>query len=499
MSKWTLQLAAIEVRHRAGERQVALGLLRKAMAGRVPREVVLPLASLARRAGAPGLGAQLLHSIVRPDKPTNATAAEQAEYAACLVRIGAEGEALKILETLNGKDYPQVLLFRAFALIPRWEYRQSIPLLESFIEHPKVSGEIRLVGLANLAAAQIAERDFAAAEKNVDIIFAEAKEKSLLLPLGVAHELSARSAVARHDWQEAEVRLSRVEAHFGSNDDIHLFFARKWRCFMALEKSPSSPQVAVGLKNLRAEAVKRGEWETVRECDRYEAVAHQEKIYFDRVMVGTPYPQYRRGLLNEMKAQFIEPTYYDWHPGEVALPDLAKRSGGAKGLLDLSSGEFGGVEIKLGQLFHRLLLGLSADFYRPLRLATFHSLVYPSQFFNPHSSPNRLHNAISRFNAWATVKKIPFGIHSAAGFYSLTAKNHARLRRLLNTAQSESEHPSLTLLRRKFGAASFTTQQAAAVLEVSRSAAQRLIDTAVKNEALAHLGAGRGARLKFLP
>ena len=121
-------LAAIEDSIRRGDLKTARGELRRLCARRVPRTEAAPLANLAYRAGLPELGLRLLGRIVRPPPrvATRATAAEKAEYAVCLIRLGASEEARWLLDEIDEREYPPSLLYRAFALASRWDYEATL-------------------------------------------------------------------------------------------------------------------------------------------------------------------------------------------------------------------------------------------------------------------------------------------------------------------------------------------------------------------------------------
>src|SRR5688572_19348862 len=72
---------------------------------KVPHAAQAELANLAWRAGLPALGIRILHSAVRPPErsPREATSKEKAEYAACLIKLGALEEGVELLSSVPSR------------------------------------------------------------------------------------------------------------------------------------------------------------------------------------------------------------------------------------------------------------------------------------------------------------------------------------------------------------------------------------------------------------
>ncbi len=89
-------LASFDKQIRAGQGKTVRKILESTPKKKIPRAQLAQWAWLAWRVGAPDLGIAWLNGIVRPKarSPVAATPRERAEYAACLTRLGALGEAL---------------------------------------------------------------------------------------------------------------------------------------------------------------------------------------------------------------------------------------------------------------------------------------------------------------------------------------------------------------------------------------------------------------------
>ena len=77
-------------------------------------------------------------------------------------------------------------------------------------------------------------------------------------------------------------------------------------------------------------------------------------------------------------------------------------------------------QLKNGFLLHRLLHLLTEDLYQPLTLGKIFSRLFNGEYFDPNSSPDRVHQVVKRLRAWLRSEKIPLDIQEAGGFYRLT-------------------------------------------------------------------------------
>lgn len=103
---------------------------------RVPREFVVDVAALARRAFCPDLALRLLNPFVRPSRKSAATATERekAEYSASLIRVGVfEGKSFSTLMPLPGRSvFSRIPIRLSFRIKrPRGPVLRSRPRIHS--------------------------------------------------------------------------------------------------------------------------------------------------------------------------------------------------------------------------------------------------------------------------------------------------------------------------------------------------------------------------------
>ena len=156
---WAVLHDKLDTLIRQGKGGEAQLILEKLQDEKIPREWVARFALVARRADRPQFGLRVLNPIVRADRklPMQATPEEKAEYAQCLIRLGASEEASLLLEGLSVKKLPQVLLYRASAHLTRWEYAEALPLLKFYVKAKGLTPYQRLVGKVSYKTQQISD------------------------------------------------------------------------------------------------------------------------------------------------------------------------------------------------------------------------------------------------------------------------------------------------------------------------------------------------------
>ena len=342
---------------RMGRGSEALPIFHTMLSKLPPRDLVASVARLAWRIGDPISGIRLLGPYVRPKARTrvSATQQEKAEYAACLIRFGIRNEALFILAEVDRNKVPSVLLYTAFALISRWDYRQAIPLLTHYLKLPHIDPYNRFVAKTNLAAALVYEREFPKADFLLRDITYELSLRRHNLLLGFIWELSAVHLIYQSKFSEAERFLDRAAHLLKETTTLGEFFVRKWKTILAIMRDGTGENFEA-LNQIRTEAVKLGHWETLRDCDRFEAIRKKDRNLFLRLYFGTPFESFRERLIRDFGNVAKIPETYDWRLGRMRRKTP---------ILDLSDSSLDTQGLKSGQRLHRLLISLSRDFYRP--------------------------------------------------------------------------------------------------------------------------------------
>jgi hypothetical protein len=484
---------------RAGNLGPATALLVKVPIKDVPRADLAPLAALARRAGLPRLALRMLNPIVRPEKgwiEDPATESEKAQYGVALIGVGATPEALRIFESIDTARAPEGLLFHAFGLIGQWRYAEAVPLLDRFLT-VRPEPYLGLVGRMNLAASLIYVGNLVRARQILREGTEQAEEQGATRLAGNARELTAQLLIREGELARARAHLKNALALPGASASLDGFFSRKWLAVCDLMESRGSTEALEGMLRIREEAVGRLHWETVRDVDAHLAVRARRAEELAKVYFGTPFPDYRKRLLEDFGPDSELPLEFVWRtqlglgqrPGEFDLfrgQDLGRSRRGGRG-----------ARLKPGLLLG-LLRALSSDFYRPLRPATLFSELFPDEFHNPLSSPHRVHEIVLRLRHWFKEEAhLSVGIEQLAGAYRVRTSGSYGIRvRLERSGQSQAAFV-LETLRKKLPAVTFTAEAAADVLGLSPRSARRFLSQGAREGLLESLGAHSNRRYSF--
>ncbi len=478
------ELARIDKLIRAGNGAEAQQTLEKLTKDKLPRNDLTAASALAWRCNRPLIGIRLLNPIVRPShrRPNEATDTERIEYAACLIKIGATDEALKLLASIESKTYPRRLLIEAFGYISQWRYQSALPLLTKYIASPGVTRYDKTVGKVNLAEALIHERHDQQALSLLRELLHDSSAQRLNLVLGKVLELSAQYWIFKKKYSEAEAYLDKAQKQLNESQSLDSFFVRKWRGLMEYSSQKGKGEAKAKLDVIRAEALERSHFETIRDCDRFEAILTKEEPLAQKLFFGTPFESFRDQLQADWGKELNGETHFLWQlrPEEAKRPSLD--------LFEISPSF--ALELKPGQLLHRLLSTLCRDFYRPFRVATLHSYLYPAEFFNPTSSPARIHEAVKRLRNWLEKHKLGVDIEEDTGTYRLSANKPFSIK-VPSPSQPQTKSSSfLKIVRDQWPDRGFTVNELSKVLECSPRTALTYVKEAESEGTVVREGQG---------
>ncbi len=377
-------IKACESDLRGGQSHLVTSRLSAVRLSEIPQAHRLALANICRRAGLLATGLKIL-SVSMSRTPSSG---ELAEYAVLLERSGAVKEALSTLARVDTSTTPEAFLYRAFCHFKSWDYVEAIPELKAYIAQAATpySG---LVGRVNLAAAYIVDgRDLHALDLLTGNI-AMAEENSFDRLRGNCFELQAQVHFFSRRFKMARESLNQAAAIFSQEKSFDQFFVRKWQTILtAFEQKDST-----NLKLLRDEALKRRDWETVREADLFSLQIKFDVKDFNRLYFGTPFLSYRKRIEKLLQRQ---PSSDRFNYG-----DLGGRA------FDLATARFNdGTSATAGKLNHRLLAVLLRDLYRPLHIGGIFAEVFPEERFDIYSSPGRIHHLQFRTRQWLRENRI---------------------------------------------------------------------------------------------
>lgn len=447
-----------------------------------PREQLAKVARLARRVNLHQLSLEYLNPIVRGNRRTllkEATDMEKAEYAATLSFVGAQEEAKALLAGINTEKYPMALLYLSYVLFSEWDYESAIPVLKKFIENEEGDYE-RLIGKTNLAAAYVYERKWTEARSLIQVVAEQATRDRSMLLLANSLELQAQCMIGQGELTGVDSYLDEAERTLVGSQGLDKFFIQKWKAIAKFLMDPSRKGELLAAKS---SALELRHYESVRDCDRYLAIGSQDENSLWHVYFGTPFEKFRERLLKDFPESIEVPAYYDWN--------LSESSPRRKAILKMEVLEKQ-KGLRPGLLLHRLFICFTRDFYRPSRPALVHHMVFPNEYFNPDTSPGKVHEAVRRFREWLTKSKLEISLDLNDDGYFLTATGVAIRVEAEKSNPGHLREVALTeRVHAKWGFEAFTSQDAATLLEMSERNATRFLKNAVEQGEIIRERAGR--------
>lgn len=456
----------------------------------IPRAHLAEVAALCRRSGSSLDSIRILGPFVRPKgrKFAEASETERLEYGAALVSIGAEREGSAILSTIDPARHPSVLLFKSFASMGRWDYEEALPFLRAYAKVPQLTPYQRDIARVNLALTLVALDHNEEANELLAALIDHLKEQKSFFLYGSVLTSLAQVRIYSGQWAAAKKTLleaSNVMELVGSFDRIYI---DKWRAVLEVRKTGANEPSVEQLQAVRTLALERGNWETVRDCDYHLVVAKKDVSLASYLFFGTPFPAYRRRLTAESGVTFAPDATYEW---------IMKSARNPGPRIDTLTGRCGNgpARLKPGQIQHRLLRTLSADFYKPARLPELFSHLFPDRYYNPISAPNVIHQAIHRMRAWFDENRMPLEIIESDSHYHLTALSACSL--VIHQSPIEELRLDAGIARLK---ANYSNQdrlsrvQIAKALGISDRSANRFVSLARENGMLTSSGSGPATR-----
>ncbi len=471
---------------RMGQGAVVRSRLVEFQRAQLPRAIICEFAHLARRVNLPWLGVCWLNPIVRPEFPGQqpATSTEQAAYASVLTRMGFTAEALALLEQISGDDLPEVWLYQALAYMGRWEYRKAIPSLKKYLRTRNLDSYQKLLAQVNLASAYIAVDNHHSAE----VLLTELREQTVGQQLlhGNTLELSAQTAILQGEYGLAQAYLrdgeSRLSSH-GGPSELHL---QKWRALLKLFMYGPGSESQQEILKVRQRALQIQSYETVRDCDYFWSLYKRDPHLFTHVYFGTPFLTYRKRMVQPRQSWIHLPAHYHWDPGHFhpapLTPDFDLTMG--RSLLDST------VCIGDEELLARLLQVFCSDFYRRPSLWRVFAEVYSGEHFNPWTSPGRVYRLIQRFRVWCQKHELPWtvSVKNSEVFFRSTSCYTVSVTAEKTYLQKSSQN--LNIIQDRFRDSSFTTYQAAQVLNLSSRTTHRILKEGLEKNILEKFGRG---------
>ncbi len=440
------------------------------------------MANLARRVGMYHFAASLLYPIVR-NETIEASDKCKAEYASAISRIGNYIEAKELFSTIEESILESYSMEYVDVLFKSWETKKAAVLLENSVD--RVEDPYRkVVTQLNLASAYIGCQEFQKAAtlleeleeiciiNNYGMITANVREM-----MGQVHFVNRLYGKANLCFKEAEEMLR------GSNNRSWVF-AKKWLVISKFALKKPLEETKSELQEVRQIARKFNHWETLRDCDLYEAVFTKDRNLFQRVYFATPHESFKKRALD---------NWNDDPPENSIVSFGGSPENGSAPLLDLETGTIDGkVEfLKPGEMSHQLTISLFKDFYSPISVFEIFKDCYPDEYFHPDTSKDRVYKSVRKLKD--LIEKNSFGLemtNNKAFGYRLRTRKPIEVKYIEHKEDTSRHNHTLVLIEQRFGAMNFSRKELQNHLKVSDRSANRLISELMDSGELIKMGSG---------
>ncbi|PWU16276.1 MAG: hypothetical protein C5B49_10705 [Bdellovibrio sp.] len=469
---------------------------------KIPRVERVRLAAIARRANLTDLALRILFPIA----DGSGTDAEMAEYGLLLHHVGSTTEGLAVLRTVDTKIVPEALLYTSFCHFSRWEYASAVPLLESYLNTPDMTTYAWAVGSLNLASAYVTLCEDEAAIHHLAHLEQYLRDHKYLRLLANALELRSQVDIRNQQFEKAESRLSEAAAILAQSQTFDQLFVEKWQSVLQSIRDHD----ARWLHEFREKARRRLHWESVREADFFLAKIFCDTRLFRVLHFGTPYANYRKrlqelGMPFDPGSEFLLVCGNNTRGGSAAHAEGTDFVGGGTDLgehgplLDLSSGELDGRNfLNPGKSIHRFLGLLFSDFYRPFRLGTIFSALFPQEKFDIFTTPRRIHQVVFRSRELLAMHKAPVQIVETDGSYHFSLQGDARIRIPGEGIVESSRDMLLERLHAVVGDRMFSAREARAMFNLPVSSLNLALKHGMTCGTLRQLGQGPKTQYQFV-
>jgi tetratricopeptide (TPR) repeat protein len=215
--------------------------------GSIPKKEILDYAGFYRRIGNYKAAIALLNPYVRTSfesKATDASAELMIEYAANLHYLGASDEALKILNTPAAKHLDEALLYSTYIYFRKWENKNALIQLKSYLKSDKLTEYQRLVGQLNLASCYVTlglDRTGISLANQIIEVCLNLKHEHLA---GNAYGILASSYIGTGDFKSAGFSLKQAKKYLKNLSGPYHLVHSKWQAVIELLKNPSSNSIS---------------------------------------------------------------------------------------------------------------------------------------------------------------------------------------------------------------------------------------------------------------
>lgn len=351
--------------------------------------------------------------------------------------------------------------------------------------HPQVEPYQRLVGKLNLAAALVPSGHYNEAIDLLSELESTLDPQKQLVLLSNTFEVRTQAELFRGDYAKAKIYLDRARSTHSFGQQIMGLIFKKWQIILDWKIKGNSSSIEDAIIKLQDHARENSFYELVRDCDYYRSQMTENADLYDRLILGTAHPNYGLRFRNTVFEDRKASASYLWMgDGSTSAPEQVIDMANAKSI-------DGSLILKPKQIHYQLIRLLSTDFYRPFKLGEVFESLFEDQYFDPHSSPQRVYMAVSRLRSFLKKAGYAANLTDASEGYLFRPTSGFGV---LVHKEMKDEDPRMVYIRRlqgEFGFDDFNSAQAGGVLDLSARQSITILNWAIANDLILQSGRGK--------
>lgn len=330
------------------------------------------------------------------------TADEKIEYAAALVNMGLEIEALSLLNNIRKSIYPMAAFIQATAYIRSWNYNEAQIHLEHFLSIMPESNYYYRVAELNLAACYLANQNFDLAEKYLLHLAEKFKTEKLFLLYSNALEELSQVYIHKNQFEKAEHIIHLAEANEQDKKSVYSLLVQKWKFVLKLLKSNENKKNNIFdlgsneniyiYNDIIKQSFRLRQFEIIRDLQLQIAKIFSNHNLLLRLYCGTPYLSYKEKIKSLLDLDNLTHTPEFYFKAGPIYNNYFQVSDNYK--LNKDSVTPVICESQDKYKIHRALNIIMSDFYSPWDPPRLFQKLFPDRWYDRKSAINVLYQTV---------------------------------------------------------------------------------------------------------
>ncbi len=412
-----------------------------------------------------------------------------AEYASCLAGAGNYIEAQNLFSKLPDDVLSDHVLSYSDSLFRLWESQKANEVLERFAPKSLETYADLVYGL-NLAASHIVCDKYSQAEELLTEIKKKAHKENHNMIYGNSLELFGQIHFSKNRIEKANQLFKESERLLRSSNNLSWLFSLKWATFSTIELGGMSHQeMSDRIDEVRKVARQFLNWETLRECDLYEAVCTDNQCLFNRVYFATPHRTFREKALRKSQSRFQLNSSVQIGPGNQKRTQC----------LDLNLIEFHPFDLEMSKIQKILLKTVTKDLYSPIPIYQLFYDLFPGEFFNPLTSKDKTYKQISKLRSILELHPSQLRLDNLRNYgYRFRSKEPLTLIYPLKEESNEALTDKIFVVKAQthFGSRPFSRKEFSQLNDMTDRSASRILKHLEESGDFEKVGQGRSTKYK---